>query len=157
MRKPVDSAAFAVTQDPPAAVLEYFARRHAHLREGYRDEDGYMAACSLVAFDVAEELLAAGRLPQLLSVRGIPIRMGGWIGSETLVPLPFRGSIEWGGHVVCECDGLAYDPMLARPVPVAEYAESAFGAVINLFLVFTTDEILETLRRERERSARGTP
>lgn len=103
-----------------------FSKRHEHLREKYRDKTDpkYASSCTQVALELADLLRRLGSDPNILIVRGKVIDNRG--NRATLVPKPYNGKLLWGAHVICEANGLVYDPMLPEPVERVNYAAQAF-------------------------------
>lgn len=76
--------------------------------------------CGLVSFDIAFLLLEREQKPTILHLR-----------SETdsvLFPDRYGGTVNWGGHMVCSCDGLIFDPLVnSHPFScLKSYASEAF-------------------------------
>jgi len=124
------------------AVLEYIARIYKSLANDYLTPDGRFAeSCSLVAVDVAELLINEGKIPELIAVRGKQINSRAIIANETLKPLRYEGRVGWGGHTICVWNEIAFDPMIGTPVPLSEYAQTAFGTEVEYRQIVGADEI----------------
>ena len=109
--------------------MELYSSKHEHLRNDYKDKSGeYSASCTAVAVDLSRALEREGVEPHILIIRGEKIDTG----RETLVPTAYEGRVTWGAHVVCEADGVVYDPMLVSPLIIDEYLKTAFNQTVVL-------------------------
>ena len=99
----------------------------------------------MVASDIAERLLAEGRMPHITRFRGKPYGDN----HKSLVPQVYKGRISFGIHLVACVDGQAYDPMIGvKPVPVEEYGKISFGAQEdNMDVVISEEKIQEFVDR----------
>lgn len=88
-------------------------------------ESGYTLDCVAHACALARLLLAEGRAPWIGRLRET-IEREDHTFHAPLTPTRFR-SRTWTTHYVCCAGGEVYDPIVGRPVPVAEYAEVVFG------------------------------
>ena len=79
--------------------------------------------CELFSRRVAKRLVQEGKTPQFLWV-GDRNEEGsiGYIFSSLMYP---RSGM--AGHSVCCTEGMAYDPLIGRPVPIESYCNEAFG------------------------------
>jgi hypothetical protein len=134
---PVPSSEDTEPQPDPAPAEQesrlgaWWAEKHTYLINDYRDPSGNFAeGCSDIALGVSEILQEDGADPKIASIRGRAIDQAG--NTAALVPLPFEGRVEWGGHTVCIAAGVVYDPMLDTPVPIEEYPMLAFGEDIQI-------------------------
>ncbi|MCH7568705.1 MAG: hypothetical protein IIA87_04765 [Nanoarchaeota archaeon] len=97
-------------------AIEFLESKHKNIiKNNYRTSDGeHVEHCVVIAMDMAARLLNEGRKPTLLAITGY------------LIPQPFNGRIEWGGHTICVADEMVYDPIFDRPVPLSRYYQKAF-------------------------------
>jgi hypothetical protein len=126
----------------PEAVLDYLKNNHEVIINGYRNEDGSNAHCGQIAADIAALLLRSGMHPHIEEVCD---REDNHMNRRALVPEIYNGKITWGGHQVCCCQGLAFDPLLGQPIAIEDYTEAVFGKDIEL-RVSKSEE--ETEKRE---------
>lgn len=117
-------------------TLTYLQEKFFDLENDYSTSDGNHAqSCSLIATKVASLLKKEGGSPQILIITGMKVDS---VNTETLYPRRYEGRVKWGGHVVCECGGVVYDPMLGIPVNTEEYLKTAFlrpaleGEIVDL-------------------------
>ena len=129
-------------------VLGYLSEKSKTLLNDYRTPDGnYSKSCSLIAVDIAKMLLEEGKRPEIVSITGKRIDNPNIIVHEPLKPVQYEGRVSWGGHTVCVCDGLVYDPMIGRPLPIEEYAHKAFGADVEMSTVVPENKIEKFVNR----------
>lgn len=96
------------------SLKEYMKRMQILLKNSYKE------SCTLIAFDIAFLLLGENKKPTIIHLRHSQ--------GEVLVPVFYNGKVKWGGHSVCFCDGLVYDPMAAsKPIPLELYLNKTFG------------------------------
>jgi hypothetical protein len=90
--------------------------------------NGYVADCVTHACAIADLLLRSSRSPWIARVRRTTHTVDGVL-HEPLIPKRFTGTqaVTWTTHYVCCENGAAYDPMLARPVPIDRYCDEVFG------------------------------
>jgi len=147
---PFESAPHSDASDGLAedSVSKYLSEKHATLANDYRTPDGkYSESCTLIAADVAKLLLAGGKKPHIVSVRGTPVSNSSFIATEPLFPVQYSGRVRWGGHVVCVYDGLVYDPMVGRTVPLDQYGKEAFGADVTMKTIIAQDAVEQFVSR----------
>jgi hypothetical protein len=130
-------------------VADFLAAKGKALSSDYRDQDGNAEACVLLARDVARLLVQQGKRPTILSIAG-KLLPGSKINSEALIPIQYReaAKVSWGGHFVCACDGLIYDPMLGEPVAIDAYSQRAFGAETQIKTLIGEDKIDDFIREK---------
>jgi len=130
------------------SVLDYLTEKNKTLKNDYTTPDGkYAESCTLIAIDIAKILLSEGKKPEIIFVTGKRIDNPHIIASESLRPTQYSGKISWGGHVVCACEGMIYDPMIGEPVQTEDYAHKAFGGDIEMKTTVTQDEIEEFIKK----------
>lgn len=128
-------------------VLKFLTEKNKTLVNDYHTPDGnHVENCSLVAIDIAKMLLKEGKKPELIFITGKCIENSP-NNYEALKPVQYEGRISWGGHMVCACDGLVYDPMIGEPLPIEEYAHKAFGADVEMKIKVPQNEIEEFVNR----------
>ncbi|MBP9771707.1 MAG: hypothetical protein KBD16_02160 [Candidatus Pacebacteria bacterium] len=124
---------------------EYLKSEFVELSNNYR-KGGHTASCTLVAFDVAGIVLEEGGHPSILSIVGQKVDS---INTKTIVPKCFEGRITWGAHQVCENEGIVYDPMVGKPLPLETYLQTVFTEPVEAEVRFSTEQIKESnLRME---------
>jgi hypothetical protein len=120
-------------------AVNYLTEVNKTLVNDYRTSDGKHAeACSLIAIDIARILLAEGKKPKLVLISG---------KTGLLKPIQYGGRVSWGGHTVCVCEGLAYDPMIGRPLPINEYIRQAFGSDVEVKTTISEEEMDRFIKR----------
>ncbi len=130
-----------------SSVLSYLAEKNRTLINDYKTPDGnYAESCGLIAIDIARLLLKEAKQPSIMSVNGKRVDNPAIIANEPLVPVQYNGRVKWGGHTVCVCDGLVYDPMIGKPVSIEQYAHEAFGAEIEMKITVTEDRISDFVK-----------
>ena len=135
------------TLERDSLVLKYLADKNRTLINDYRTPDSnYAESCGLIAVDIARMLLQEGKKPSIFSVRGKRVADPGIIANEPLVPVQYGGRVRWGGHTVCVCEGLVYDPMFSEPISVEMYAHEAFGTDIEMKTTVAEDKIADFVR-----------
>lgn len=119
-------------------TAKYLQEKFSDLENDYKTPDGNNAqSCSLIALEVASILKKEGRVPQIVTITGMKVDS---VNTETLYPKRYEGRVGWGGHVVCQCDGLIYDPMVGIPMDKDTYLQTTFlnsveeGEVVDLKL-----------------------
>jgi hypothetical protein len=60
---------------------------------------------------------------------------------KTITPKQYHGKITWGGHTVCENQGLVYDPMLGKAIPLPQYLEETFTEPVTGEISVSSDKI----------------
>jgi hypothetical protein len=112
--------------------VHFFAEKHSYLENDYKDESGqHTDSCFLNAIDLGVLLRNEGKKPHILIIRGETDETGDR-NRVALVPKPFNGRVQWGAHIVCEAEGVVYDPMLDTPLPLEEYLEAAFTQKVEI-------------------------
>jgi hypothetical protein len=117
-------------------TIAYLQEKFSDLENDYKTLDGKNAqSCSLIALEVASILKKEGGVPQIVTITGMKVDS---VNTETLYPKRYEGRVKWGGHVVCQCDGLIYDPMVGIPIDKDTYLKTTFlnsaeeGEVVDL-------------------------
>lgn len=137
----------AESKEIPKTVLDYLREKHNTIINDYRTPDGrYVEHCGLIAIDIAQLFLSAGKKPYIAEVSE-DVHEGGFIHSKELAPIIYEGRVTWGAHQVCCCDGQAFDPILDGPVPVEEYAKIIFGEDIKMSVLIPYEQIEEFINR----------
>lgn len=114
------------------------------MKNDYKNAEGYYFSCSEIASNLKSILKSDGRDPKIFIFRGLPVENSVWL-SKPLVPRAYEGRIEWNEHYVCISDGLAYDPILGKPVPARDYCREMFGEDAVIFPEISNEEIRELL------------
>ncbi len=115
-------------------VLDHLAAKHSDISKNYRD------SCSLIAFDIAELLIDAGKEPCIITFRE-DVREHGYIHPKDIIPRHYGGNVVWASHSVACADAIVYDPLLNRPILLKDYCAAAFGESIAMRVSFTTSQI----------------
>jgi|GEM_PF-1720004 len=134
----------AVEQRSP--TLAYLFAKNESLKNNYTTPDGkYAESCAAIAYDIAGLLLLEGKKPTIVSVEGKTdnprIRH-----NAPLVPIRYKGAVTWGGHQICVCGSLVYDPMVGEPVHIEEYPNVAFGTDVDMETLVSEDEIEDFIK-----------
>jgi hypothetical protein len=124
------------------STLEYLAEKHQTLKDDYKTPDKRNGeSCSIIAVNVAKRLVAEGKTPCIMVVRGEIIDGSG--NRKTITPKIYKGRVEWGMHQVCCSEGFAYDPILGQSVLVEDYCQKAFEDKAELDILIGQNEIKE--------------
>jgi hypothetical protein len=54
--------------------------------------------------------------------------------------------VEWGGHTVCENDGIIYDPMVGDPLPRELYLKNTFLKPAQANISMSSEELEALIR-----------
>ena len=128
-------------EEPDNSVLNYLVEKNKTLINDYHTPDGnYSESCSLIAVDIAKILLNEGKKSEIVFITGKN-------ANESLGPKQYNGRVSWGGHVVCVCEGMIYDPMIGKPLLIEEYINEAFDSEIKMETIVTKNKIEEFVRR----------
>ena len=132
-----------INQEQEHSIEKYLTEKHRFLENDYKTPDGEFAeSCSLIAIDIARMLLREGRKPAIVMVTGKKREDESIVANKPLVPSRDEGRVVWGGHVICTCDGLAYDPMIGGVISLADYPNKAFGAEIDMNTIKEGDALV---------------
>ena len=124
-------------------VSDYLERKHQQLKNDYRDPSGiHIEHCGLIGLDIAKLLLEKGYQPRIMEVKELVDN-----NFITLVPKPFEGRVKWAAHQVCCCEGLAFDPVIGKPVEIEKYTEEMFGKDIPMEERIPFERIEEFINR----------
>ncbi|MDP2934666.1 MAG: hypothetical protein Q8N59_02805 [bacterium] len=137
-----------IQEDQMVKLLEYLTLKNQSLPydwpdsydsddKPYRDED-----CLNISRKIIPILFRAGKKPYMLKI--MPAG-----DSVLLSPLHYKGEISWKCHFVCVCDDFAYDPLVARPIPLEEYFKKIFGVPVKIEAVPS-----ETLYKQQQLSTK---
>jgi hypothetical protein len=124
----------------------FLASKARTLTNEYKDENGHLEHCGLLAIDVARLILEEGGHPSLYAIRGQIIDSDG--NRKTLTPKQYNGKITWGGHTVCENQGIIYDPMVGRAVPLSQYLEETFTEPVTSKIDVPSDKIQDFIDKK---------
>jgi len=117
------------------SALEYFVRKHETLKHDYREP------CTFIALKMGKRLIALGKFPD--------IRRVSHPNHKLLVPLQYKGKVKWGGHLVCCCDSMIYDPILPNPVSIENYCRRVFGEELEMKIELSTEYIDSVILEKR--------
>ena len=127
-------------------VLSYLSDKHETLKNDYRTPDNeYSESCSIITCDVAEILINKGANPEIGSITGEVLDSIG--NRSSLVPRTYQGRIRWGGHMICVNEGIAYDPMIEKPIKLEEYLKTVFESEVIYTTRVPSDEVQEFIDR----------
>jgi len=91
------------------------------------------ADCSEIAIEIAKDLAQKGLKPSALFIANravVDATRREAIADNTpfpsLRPKVFNGEVAWTNHIVCEAEGLIYDPVFPEPLPRDEYLNRMF-------------------------------
>lgn len=96
--------------------------------------------CLNAARELSGLLLAEGRRPWIARLRKTEFREAG-VFHVPLIPRGLPNRLAWTTHYVCCCDGLAYDPVAGRPLPLETYSLEVFGHEIPMEIFVSTVEL----------------
>jgi hypothetical protein len=129
-------------------VTDYISKKHQTIVNDYKTPDGrYSEHCGLVALEVANLLIKDGYEPYIMKIGAI-VKENGFVCSKKLTPKIYEGRVSWGAHQVCSCGGLAFDPILDKPVSMKNYTKEVFGENIKTEILFSTKEIKEIINKQ---------
>jgi len=120
---------------------EYLRRLHDAPKIDFRSLHGGGITCPSLALRVGSFLLEEGANPYVMSVCPADECHG------RLSPRAYGGRVKWRFHMVCCCDGEAWDPLVGVPVPLDGYCQQAFGEKLPMKVAFTEEETSEKARR----------
>lgn len=106
---------------------QYWERTTKQLSADYVDESGTRASCGLIAVKLAELHYKEGRTPHITYLQSSNTISKQQLFESKLVPRPYEGKRVWMYHVICDVNGIVYDPMLIVPTKYDDYAPDAFG------------------------------
>lgn len=124
----------------------FLASKAPRLANQYSDENGQLEHCGLLAIDIARLILEEGGHPNLYAIRGQVVDSVG--NRKTLIPKQYHGKITWGGHIICENQGLVYDPMIGRTIPLPQYLEETFTEPVTGEISVPSDKIQDFVDRK---------
>lgn len=127
--------------------MGYLSAKKLSLVNDYKTPDGnHSESCSLIALEIAEKLRVLDKEAYIVRFNE-NFRSSLILTSKALVPVIFQGRVVWYTHIVCCSEGLAYDPLCEKPIPLEEYANEVFGEEIAFEIVWSRDQIDEVLKR----------
>ena len=115
-------------------VIAYLEEQGAVVRAG-----GYWN-CLVAARKLSALLLAEGRSPWIMRMRKREDR-GGQVFNAPLTPRVPGVSATWTTHYVSCCDGMAYDPVVGKPIQLETYSLEIFGEQIPTEVFMSTEEL----------------
>jgi hypothetical protein len=141
----------------PKSVINYLHDKHETIVNDYKNSDGEVENCALIALDIADLLVADGQEPYVVRLVGNDVIENGFTHAKNLTPRIYEGRVSWEAHLVCVCDGLIFDPMLGQPVSLEEYSRKVFGEDIKTKILLSPKMTRELsidldLRRDFERT-----
>lgn len=127
-------------------IPDYLARKHRTLINDYKGSDSqHSESCGSIAIEIAQRLLAEGKMPYIARIRG---KVLDGIGNrEGLVPRIYEGRVEWGAHQLACANNTAYDPMLGKSVSIDDYCSIAFEGEVEMDILVPPDRIKEFIER----------
>jgi len=147
MREKIDENKSLNNQEIPKTVLDYLEDKHKSIVNDYRTPDNkFSESCGLITVEIVELLLREGKKPYIMKVHEDEHR-NGFIHSKRLAPKIYEGRIHWGAHQVCCCDGMAYDPILGKPISIKEYTKAVFDEDIKMEVLIPQEKIEEFINR----------
>ncbi|HWQ59807.1 MAG TPA: hypothetical protein VN420_01515 [Candidatus Fimivivens sp.] len=117
---------------------KYISDQSVRLENGYSLDGTHAASCASMAVDVARLVCSEGGMPSILLIEGEKVDS---INTATLKPVRYKGTVSWGGHVACECDGTLYDPLVGTPMKEHEYLRSVFSDPVASEVLISSDEM----------------
>jgi len=117
-------------------------------------DGGYPGDCVTHACRLAELLIAERKNPWIGRVRDVrQVALGTFHGPLTPIRLLGFGGPTWTTHYIACVDGFAYDPLVGRPVLLAEYAVTVFGRELRIDCFLDVGITAELSRRQELPSA----
>ncbi len=133
----------------PRKVSDYLRDKHRQILNDYRDLEGkYREQCGYIALDIAKLLLESGYRPYIMEAKQ-EVQDNNFLKVIPLVPKIYKGRVKWSVHQVCCCKGLAFDPVIGKPVKISEYTKEIFGEKIPMEVVIPFERIEEFIERFR--------
>lgn len=129
--------------ETPSSSRAYLEEQSALVRAG-----GYWN-CLTAARELSALLSAEGRSPWIARLRKTQI-ISGQTFHAPLIPRGVGIAATWTTHYVCCCDGMAFDPLAGKPLPLETYSAEVFGEQISTEVFVSTEELpsyLELARR----------
>lgn len=105
---------------PLSAVIACLEEQSALVRSG-----GYWN-CLTAARELSALLLAEGRSPWIVRLRKTTT-LKGEVFHAPLSPRAPYVAVTWTTHYVCCCDGMTYDPVAGKAIPLEVYSLEVFG------------------------------
>jgi hypothetical protein len=141
----------------PESVINYLHDKHETIVNDYKNSEGEVENCALIALDVADLLVAVGQEPYVVRLIGNNVVEGGFTRAKNLTPKIFEGRVSWEAHLVCVCNGLVFDPMLGQAVNLESYAKEVFGEDVKTKILLSPEITRELstdfdLRQDFERT-----
>ena len=96
--------------------------------------------CLAAARKLSALLLADGRSPWIARLRKT-VALGDEAFRVPLIPRVAGVAATWTTHYVCCCDGMAYDPVAGRVIPLETYSMELFGKEIPAELFVPADKL----------------
>ena len=90
------------------------------------DEDP-TGLCIIITIETARRLICEGKRPWFLWFQEWMDDGDGTLSTRPLRPLLYDSRFEMGGHRVCCCSEMAYDPFIGSPTLLVDYSRKAFG------------------------------
>lgn len=125
-------------------VLDYLDLKYKSLTNNYSEDGIYREHCGLIATDIAKLFMNKGLKPELFSVRGQIVDKVG--NSESIRPKRYNGQVTWGGHTVCVLDGIVYDPIIGKPIPIELYKMTAFEKEVRMYVQIEANKMEEFVK-----------
>jgi hypothetical protein len=134
---------------PEEHLLFYLAQRYAELENDYRNVCGnYSQSCSVVAYDVATQMIKLKKSPEIYLFQENSQLSD--VANQALRPLRYGGRVTWFAHFVAVLDGVVYDPLIGRPVPLENYGHEAFGYSVEYRLAHDKDYVAACIREQNK-------
>jgi hypothetical protein len=128
-------------------VTKYLEKKHKQIKNDYRDIEGkFYEQCGHIALDIAKILLDEGYKPYIMEASE-PVEDSSYIKVIPLVPKLYKGKVKWSAHQVCCCNGLAFDPVIGKPIKLESYSKEMFGRDIQMREVISSNQISTFIER----------
>jgi hypothetical protein len=134
----------------PSPVEIFLQERRKSLELDYRTPDGeYAESCTGIAVDVARLLIAEGKHPELMRAQGLLVP-GSTLNHYSVYPKQYNGRLPWGAHIFCAADGMAYDPLVGKPVSLLDYPQEVFMTPVEINTAISALELPAFIKRGEE-------
>ncbi|MBU3905076.1 MAG: hypothetical protein KJ906_02935 [Nanoarchaeota archaeon] len=94
--------------------------------------------CDVVAADISKRLLEDDKISQVLEFSKYTDEK-----LKLITPQLYGGKVQWKLHLVCDCNNLIYDPMLEKPIKIADYSKMVFGEYVPRVVHVSKNDIVK--------------
>lgn len=105
------------------------------------DKNGKPIGCGDIAFDIAKILISSGKKPYIIIYDN---------HGEEIRPKSYQESTGWKNHQVCVCNGIVYDPLIGKGVPIEKHSKQVFGKKLKSSVMYDESETKRLIPEERK-------